>query len=108
MYMTVGQARGGLSKYEKLGIGIGASVMGIVIIVLGICTWKLRRRAEQAEKQAKPFGESQQLVLQPRVVFINLPRVEHLNLSFSIFTKMPPLTLRNLLKYPSLIVHFVQ
>ena len=46
-----------LTTSEKLGIGFGVSLMGIIILILAICIWKLRKRAENAEKQAKPFGE---------------------------------------------------
>ena len=55
--MVTEQGSNGLSKYAILGIGIGACLMAIVILGLGIYAWKLRKRAEEAEKQIKPFGE---------------------------------------------------
>jgi hypothetical protein len=46
-----------LSKAAIVGISTGATLMALVIIGLAIYAWKLKKRAEAAEKQIKPFGE---------------------------------------------------
>jgi cbb3-type cytochrome oxidase subunit 3 len=55
-FFLVGSNTGGLSLGAKIGIGVAAGVVVLIIVALAVIALRQKRRADKAEEHQNPFG----------------------------------------------------